>query len=398
MKTRQLKSRPLPFVLILVLMAHATCAQITLVNVGNTNNGGLAHGIAVAGNYAYIANDTDGLRIYDVSNPAHPVNVGHTNNGGTAYNVAVSGHFAYVAAYTNGLLVYYILTPANPVNVGHTNFSGFVFSLAVQGDYAYLGGDSSFGIFNIINPGTPTLVVQTNGGIFPGANPAGVAVSGNYVVLADGGGSPGGVTAFSLSNGTNLTNLGRTNNGGSANGVALAGQYAYVANGTDGFRIYDLSLSGGPVSVGHVTNAPISGASGNGVTLSGNFAFLADAAGGLRVFDITSAANPIIAGQVFGFPLFPYDVAVSGNYAYVANGQDGLSIYAIEPQLNIGLADPNTLLISWPAIGSFGLQQNMDLATSNWMTLTNKPVTSGSQNQILLPLSGDSVFYRLKSP
>src|ERR1039458_4906576 len=62
-------------------------SQICLVSIGRTNDGGYASSVAVAGNYAYLANASDGLRTYDVSNPAHPVRVAQTNDGGVAFRV-----------------------------------------------------------------------------------------------------------------------------------------------------------------------------------------------------------------------------------------------------------------------------------------------------------------------
>ena len=40
------------------------------VNVGHTNNGGNAYCLALTTNYAFLANYTDGLRIYSITNPA----------------------------------------------------------------------------------------------------------------------------------------------------------------------------------------------------------------------------------------------------------------------------------------------------------------------------------------
>src|SRR3989442_1726130 len=83
--------------------ADYALAQFTLVNVGHTNNGGFALSVAVSGNYVYLANDADGLRVYDISNPTNAVNVGHTTNGGYATRVAVSGNYAYLANWDDGL-------------------------------------------------------------------------------------------------------------------------------------------------------------------------------------------------------------------------------------------------------------------------------------------------------
>jgi hypothetical protein len=49
---------------------------------------------------------------------------------------------------------------------------------------------------------------------------------------------------------------------------------------------------------------------------------------------------------------------------------------------------------------NFVLQQNLDLTGTNWVTLTNTPALNlaNLQNQITLPPSSGSSFYRLAVP
>jgi hypothetical protein len=49
------------------------------------------------GNYAYVADFAAGLQVIDVSNPASPQRVGGYDTSGYARGVAVSGNYAYVA-------------------------------------------------------------------------------------------------------------------------------------------------------------------------------------------------------------------------------------------------------------------------------------------------------------
>ena len=53
-------------------------------------------GIAVSGNYAYLA--AGGLRVVDVSNPASPVEVGFHGTPDCASGVALSRNYAFVAS------------------------------------------------------------------------------------------------------------------------------------------------------------------------------------------------------------------------------------------------------------------------------------------------------------
>ena len=69
------------------------------------------------------------------------------------------------------------------------------------------------------------------------------------------------------------------------------------------------------------------------------------------------------------------------------------------PQLSLKLAPTNMLLFTWTApTNGYRLQANSSLTTTNWVTLTNTPVTVGSSNQIFLPAPARNMFYRLTLP
>jgi len=55
--------------------------------VGGYHTNGYAYGVAVSGNYAYVADEDAGLEVIDVSNPANPQRVGGYDTSGTAYGV-----------------------------------------------------------------------------------------------------------------------------------------------------------------------------------------------------------------------------------------------------------------------------------------------------------------------
>lgn len=245
------------------------------VALGQVNNGGTARGLAVAGNYAYLANSGDGLRVYDISGPGDPVNVGAINNGGEAQGVAIVGNYAYVANGSDGLRIYSVSSPANPVNVGRTNNGGSAYGVAVSGNYAYVAnGSDGLRIYSVSDPASPV-------------------------------------------------NVGRTNNGEIAYGVAVSGNYAYLANGFDNLRIYSVANPASPVLVGS-WNGP---GESLGVAVAGNFAYLANRADGLRIFNVSNPTNPVPVGQIPAVGTGPRGVTVQGGYVYVATGPDGLRAY-----------------------------------------------------------------------
>jgi hypothetical protein len=124
--------------------------------------GGYASDVKVVGNYAYVT-DADyasddypsgprGLEVIDVSNPANCVRVGGYATSGRANGVAVSGNYAYVADYDAGLQVIDVSNPTNCVRVGGYDTSGFAVGVAVSGNYAYVA-DGTLQVIDVAQPG-----------------------------------------------------------------------------------------------------------------------------------------------------------------------------------------------------------------------------------------------------
>ena len=77
---------------------------------------------------------------------------------------------------------------------------------------------------------------------------------------------------------------------------------------------------------------------------------------------------------------------------------DNVSV-TLTPQLNLGISSTNKLVFTWTSpTNGFVLQTNASLFTTDWGTLTNKPVTIGSSNQVVLPAPAGDLFYRLTLP
>lgn len=67
------------------------------------------------------------------------------------------------------------------------------------------------------------------------------------------------------------------------------------------------------------------------------------------------------------------------------------------PAETVFITATNTIIIGWPETYSdYTLQQNSDLATTNWVNITNAVNVVGGQNQVFLPMTRTNMFYRLK--
>jgi hypothetical protein len=108
---------------------------------------------------------------------------------------------------------------------------------------------------------------------------------------------------------------------GFANNVDLSGNFAYVAAGSTGLQVVDVTDRRAPRIVGSLDTP----GNANDVRVVGHRAYVADGAAGLRVIDITNPASPVLLGSL-DTPGVANDVVVVGDRAYVADGSAGLQI------------------------------------------------------------------------
>jgi hypothetical protein len=108
---------------------------------------------------------------------------------------------------------------------------------------------------------------------------------------------------------------------GFANGVDVAGNYAYVAAGATGLFVVDVSSLGAPFIAGSVDTP----GNANWVRVAGGLAYVADGPDGLLVIDVSNPAAPAIVGRL-ALPGEALNLAVRPGVVYVVMGQDGLAI------------------------------------------------------------------------
>jgi DNA-binding beta-propeller fold protein YncE len=115
---------------------------------------------------------------------------------------------------------------------------------------------------------------------------------------------------------------------GFANNVDVSGNFAYVAAGSTGLQVVDVTDRQAP----HIVGSLDTPGNANDVRVVGNRAYIADGAAGLRIIDITNPANPTALGAL-DTPGQASDVVVVGNRAYVADGTAGLQIIDVSDSL-----------------------------------------------------------------
>lgn len=106
---------------------------------------------------------------------------------------------------------------------------------------------------------------------------------------------------------------------GFANDVDVSGNVAYVAAGSAGLQVVDVTDRSAPLVVGSYDTP----GNANDVKVVGDVAFVADGASGLQVIDVTHPQMPALLGNA-SLPGDARDLAVRGSVVYVAAGSSGL--------------------------------------------------------------------------
>jgi len=133
MRQSSLYSAPLFIALFSILLPGRLVAlDLDPVRVGGYDTSGYAFGMAVSGNYAYVADSGAGLQVIDVSNPANPQRVGG-NSLVDARGLIVAGTNVFVAAGYDGLVIFDLFRPSLRLEPVSTQQPGG-FRFLVRGD------------------------------------------------------------------------------------------------------------------------------------------------------------------------------------------------------------------------------------------------------------------------
>jgi hypothetical protein len=250
-------------------------------------------GIALKGQYAYIADINNGFSVYDISNPSEPKELSRVEKPQGMTDVAVSGNYAFVSMQEHekrekrGMLVYDVSNPSQPSQVGFVNTDHSSNAVTVQGAYAYFPE-----FIEMIETGQPSNLF-----IFDISNPAGPVEAGK----AD--------TAI---------------NNPEAMCIEVAGNYAYVGDGTKGLRIFDISNPAAPVEVGSLPDIRMV----EDLVVVGDKVFTASYAY-VSVLDVSKPAKPALEDMYISSGL-SMGIDAVGNTIYVVDFDGGLVILNYE--------------------------------------------------------------------
>jgi hypothetical protein len=312
--------------------------------MGETSVYDYGRDVAVAGDFAYVAVDDEGLQIIDISDPNDPTTVGWIVTPGAAYDVALFENYAFVAAgpantleivdVSNpaapwivdsfdvqgranaveivdgiacvaasqaGLVILDVTNPIAPEILGIAETTGNTLEVVVSGTHAFLTVSDGFAVADIADPTNPSFV----GDVWMD-DPRDISLAGSYAIASDG---VSGVKMIDVSYPSSPRIVGAVGLGGRTDGVAISGDFAYSANNV--LRIVDISNPVSPLPVGMIDT----GDDTHGVSVAEPYVYVTDSHTGFQIIDVSDPTIPSVVGDI------PYlqqglDVAVAGPYAY----------------------------------------------------------------------------------
>jgi hypothetical protein len=252
-----------------------------------------------------------GIRVVDISDKTNP----HIESSiefigiSMAWGFDIEGNYAYAGCYGDGVKIYNISDPANVVYEGGFSGPATVYGVAVIDNYLYAACDTMLNVINVTNPSSPTYVATAN------ANCLDIEVKGNYAYALH---FMEGFTIVDITNPASPVVKGNVSEW-LEGAIAVGDDYAYVTNGPDGFYVIDIRNVNDPEIVRQCWTEDAADA-----MINGNYLFLCDAQGGFKTFNISSPNNPIFFSELKAYN--PAKLDSNNRYVFTCERFMGTSI------------------------------------------------------------------------
>jgi len=290
--------------------------SLNVRSIGSYQFPSIGWNIFAQGNYVYIAADSTGLRICDVSNPAVPVEVGKFRTTGLSEHVFVKDNLAYVAcAYPGGLQIIDVSNPHRPSQVSLYPTSNVLLNSFVRDTLAFVAGTrGSFQIINVADPLQPTEIGYCDLG---GGSAWWCVVSGDYAYIAS---DSIGLRIVDISDPVYPHEVGSCSIS-QIYCVEICGRYIYAACGEDGLNIIDVNDASAP----EIIASYATGGFAVGLKVADSIAYIGDTPG-IKLIDVRVPLYPYLIGYYVD-ATYQYGLDVENGYVYAAVESPGLQVY-----------------------------------------------------------------------
>ena len=334
---------------------------------GFNSDGSFYKDVALSGNYAFVATGSSGLKVFDVTLATYakaPLLASYAGVG-EVWGISLNNTTAYLACNTNGLQVLDVSNPSLITHVGSLLFPNsqmwdvqyynndvimgpsivdvgassnpfligkYISQSYVNTSFAYNGllycaaADTTrtpytpiLDIANIITPASPVRIGVCQLNVASQGTSKKVFVVNNFAFVAD---YDRGMEIVDVSNASFPHLLSVVDTPGDAQDCATSSdlRYVYIADGLEGIQIVDIANPSLPVVVSNYGK----GYNAMSIKIIGSTAYVTGY-GGVRVLDIS---DPILPKQIGNYlmPAWAQAIAIANGNIYVAGATGGLSV------------------------------------------------------------------------
>ena len=288
--------------------------------VTTLENAGFSMKLHLDGDFLYVADLSGGVRIYDLTDPTSPVFLHKVATDRNCQDLEIADGILYAVNSNNsgaGLTLTDVMDPAAPSPLSEFNTTNGTMGLGVDGDLCVLAnGFGGLRTVDVSNPMAPTFL----GDLPYGANATDVMPVGNVAFTVSFG---GGMLAVDITDPTSMTILDQEP-WGFLNALDMTGNLAWVADGSLGLRVVDISNPNNLVSL---ATESVGGQPRDVVASEvSSYVYLADDFYGLRQMEISDPADPFLMGS-YSSADRGMGVDSQGGLVVLAAGEAGVYIY-----------------------------------------------------------------------
>jgi len=276
---------------------------------------------AVQGSFAYLS-ESDTFIILDISDPWNPNRISMIQFEESTYDIQVSGDFAYLANYGDGIRIIDISDPIAPSVVHSIQQPGSATYLALRDNELYVSRNGgNFSIYDVSNPLDPILILENNT-IYLSR----IDLQDDLMFLTH---SYYGLSIFDISDSTDPAFLGSYDPPGTTYYSAVSADVAYLVESYAGISIIDISDPSAPSHVNEIpgTRRP------EWIATDGSHLYVGHEYDAIRVYDLEDPLYPSLISTFIHYKDITGFICSEG-YLYVSNGYSGISI--------IDISDPHT--------------------------------------------------------
>jgi hypothetical protein len=279
------------------------------------------------GNFTYVAMKDGGVVVVNTSNPGKPLYVNKIKTYGEAWELYKEGNYLYVADKAGGMTILDVSDPNAPKLAGRDNPSGIHGDAVYKsGNYAYwVGGDGGAGYFmatDVSNPLKPVNKVMVP--LFGGNSGSSIWAEGEQAYVGDARGNFYVINIFNPLNPALQGGINAVDNSSSAYDLVKKDKYIYLANGSQGLCIIDVSTPQLPRQLGKLTLLDAA----YDCKVDDRYAYVAYSWGGFVKVDISDPSKPIqVSNLADPSNASFHSVSLCCDYAYLAdNGRHYLVV------------------------------------------------------------------------